>query len=268
MQFFNEQPLYEDMLKSYEPGLQTGLGKFDEFVGGLKKGKLYIVSAPTGAGKTTFMIAMAMRVARMYPDEKVLFIATEQDAKEIKVKFLSSATNIEQGRVESGNLDENEMKKVLEAEQKMSNIAFQYYEDYDFDLKGCLDEAVEMGIKYVFYDYLGALVSLNDVKLYQTLEKLTDDIKRYATQNNIFIMTATQCSNDINNLVNIPDLFTEKFLANSKGIARKADVGFILYRIPDSHNGEAFLDMYKNRWAGQRRLEIRLDYAKNRIYEK
>lgn len=254
----------DNLARNSVASIKTGLTVFDEVTDGLVSGRLYIVSAPSGGGKTTFLTAIMSEAAKHNPDCHFLYIATEQTATEIQAKLLANRTQMSLYEIQHFDQLLPEEREVLsDANNTLSNVWFEYYDSADFDLVGCLEQANRMGIKYIFYDYLGAIADLDDSREWRTLESLTDTLKRFAARTGAFVFTATQCSNDIKTLNRVPEIFDERFIANSKGIARKADVGFIMVR---QHDGRVLLDMYKNRnMESPKRLVLSIDYGRNKV---
>ena len=250
--------------------IYTGLKAFDEATDGLVSGRLYVVSAASGCGKTTLLTSIMAEAAIRNHEKKFLFIATEQTAAEIQVKLLANRSGVSTYELQHWDDLPWETHELLERyNNQLDNVWFEYYDSADFNLEQCLEDAYAQGIEYVFYDYLGAIANLDDSKEWRSLEMLTDKLKRWATTHNTFVFTATQCSNDIKTLKTEPEIYDERFIANSKGIARKADVGFVMVRHNDGLGGSKkhiYLDMYKNRnMESPKRLSLVVDYARNRV---
>lgn len=254
----------DGLLRDSVSGIHTGIQVFDEATDGLVNGRLYVVSAPSGGGKTTFLTAIMSEAAKRNPNQSFLYIATEQVATEIQAKLLANRSQMQLYDIQHYDmLSDAQQEALTEANNELSNVWFEYYDSPQFDLVGCLQEAYEMGIRYIFYDYLGAIADLDDSKEWRTLETLTDTLKRFAARTGSFVFTATQCSNDIKTLAKVPEIYDERFIANSKGIARKADVGFIMVR---QSNGKTFLDMYKNRnMESPKRIVLSIDFGRNKV---
>ena len=239
-------------------GLSWGWPTFEDYCGGLVSGKLIIFSAPSGVGKTTTLISICADAANNNPEERFLYIATEQTKREIATKFLAHNSKLNTrdiGHMEWGKLDSTTQIQLINAKKQLMNIDFLYYEDSSFDLDAELKEAGEAGIRYVFYDYLGALATGGD-KEWRELEMLADKLKRWAEKYEGTVITATQTSIDATKNAGNGELKDERYLANSKGIARKADVACMLDR--DPMTGKVSCHLYKNR-DGESRHIIDLD---------
>lgn len=235
-------------------GLSWGWPTFEEISGGLIPGKLICFSAPSGVGKTTTLISICADAANSNPSERFLYIATEQTVREIATKFLAHNSGLNTHDLDHmwwDKLDAITRHQLFEAQTRLTNISFVYYDSADFDLDAALEEAGEAGIRYVFYDYLGALATNGDNE-WRQLEMLADKLKRWAEKYGGTIVTATQTSIDATKNAGNGELKDERYIANSKGIARKLDVGCILDK--DPMTSKVSCHVYKNRNGESRRI--------------
>ncbi len=104
-------------------GLTTGLDKLDEMTSGLQKGDLVIVAARPSMGKTTFSMNLVENVM-MNSGLPVLVFSMEMPADSIVMRMLSSLGRIDQTRVRSGKLEEEDWPRLTStmsmlAQQKM-----------------------------------------------------------------------------------------------------------------------------------------------------
>lgn len=249
--------LRDEIINGPDQCYPTGVEVVDYLLGidGLTQGDLVLLSAPTGVGKTTLLCIMMMSMAGLYPNDKFLFIGTEQTEKEIYSKLLSIENHISINELRKGHI--NNFKEIGD------NIYFQYFENDKFDVIDCIEKAHDEGFKFVFYDYLGAILDATNDKEWAALEMQADALKRLANKTDMIIFTATQTSNNIEELEKEPKIYNQRFLANSKGIARKCSVCFILARNigKDSNDFNVTLDLYKNRHGeAPKRVKFKLDY--------
>ena len=161
---------------------------FNTIVRGARKGKYYVRSAGSGVGKTRSMIGDACQIA--YPirysqekqkwiftgsNEKVLYIATEQEPEEIQTMILAYLSGIEEEKIKSGFINEEEeaiLNKSMDImEYFNSNLIIAQIpnptilEVKTFIRKQCLTE----NIQNVFYDYIfsspGLLGEFRDLRI-------------------------------------------------------------------------------------------------------
>lgn len=222
---------------------------YNTVVRGARKGKYYLRSAPTGAGKTRMMVGDACHLAiPIYYDlkskqwenrgyaERCLIITTELDKDEIQTLIIACVSGVNEDVILNGTYTFDEEQRVDKAIQIIEE-----YSDY-LQLEKMPDpnivqiEAVVRkqclvnGVQNVFYDYIfsspsllnefGALKIREDV----ALMLLSTSLKDLATELNVFMMSSTQLSGDFENKRGIRN---QQFLRGAKSISDKCDVGVI-----------------------------------------
>ena len=97
------------------PGKSTGYPELDQRFGGLEDGKLYMVAATPGMGKTTIALNIAEFVAQNNPDDMVNIFSIEMTENELAEKFLASAGRADFNKIRSP-------KKLLGDDEAWSRI--------------------------------------------------------------------------------------------------------------------------------------------------
>lgn len=215
----------EDLIKNLktapEVGCQLQGDIFNTLCRGGRKGKLYLRSASSGAGKTRNMIGDACNIA--YPirfdrkkgkwvstgsAEKVLYIMTEQDPAEIQTMILAYLTGYNEEIFLYGTYGEEELPRIQQAVEIMKkykdNMLFAHMPDPCASAVKNLFRRynIQQGVEYFFYDYIfsspAMLNEYRDLKLpeYVCLRLFTTTLKNLAVELDSFIMTSTQISND------------------------------------------------------------------------
>jgi len=91
--------------------LPTGFKTIDETLnGGLRRGQLDVVIAPTKAGKTTLALQIAISAQR--EGRKVVFQTYELSERQVYLKYLSQKLQIPPKRLDDGKLKSPHMRKV------------------------------------------------------------------------------------------------------------------------------------------------------------
>ncbi len=101
-------------------GLSTGFEKLDEMTSGMQKSDLVIVAARPSMGKTTFAMNLVENVLLRY-EQPVLVFSMEMPANQLMMRMLSSVGKIDQGRVRSGKLEEEDWPKLSAAVSKLKD---------------------------------------------------------------------------------------------------------------------------------------------------
>lgn len=226
----------QEKLKSLgERKLPTGWSVWDDWFGGFVKGTLQLVAAPTGHGKTTFLLAMAKKAVRQ--GYKVLYIGTEQPA-EIIIARLGEPLDID--------------------------VCYKVSNDTLSDCIG--DDTYDI----IIYDYLGAEASaIVGKEEWRVLRDQADELSNYAIERNTCILTAAQA--DVGALAMKPGSSPNDCIPNNgsavsfaKHIVDKISAGAYLVKL---YEGCVAMKVMKNRYGKSDdnvRL-IRLDYENTEV---
>lgn len=230
--------------------------------GGLRTGNLVVVQAPSGAGKTTFMMRLFIRA--LLARKKVAYISIgEQDETEVFERIACMEKKIDYANFIDTRTSE-ECEKIKDFLDSFSNRINIYYSDDPFspivdkngelhpaDIYAIMKDIKEKDIKFVFMDYLGASMAENLDSQYSYLTKLAAKLKNACTNRNIMIFTAMQTNRMLKNALRgsefDPSSIDETFMADSIGPARKASICMSLFE----RQGQYYLNVFKNRLNGK-----------------
>ena len=100
------------------PGLPTGFSDLDRPLGGLKPGRLYVIGARPGVGKS----ALAKDFARafLHRGQRVAYFSLEMGAIEVSQRIIAAETRIDLKRVEEGGLGDDEYVALYRAKAWLS----------------------------------------------------------------------------------------------------------------------------------------------------
>jgi replicative DNA helicase len=101
-------------------GLTTGFEKLDEMTSGLQNSDLVIVAARPSMGKTTFAMNLVEN-ALLKSEKPMLVFSMEMPANQLMMRMLSSVGRIDQGRVRTGRLEEDDWPKLTGAVSKLKD---------------------------------------------------------------------------------------------------------------------------------------------------
>lgn len=88
-------------------GLSSGYNDLDQMTTGFQPGDLIIVAARPSMGKTTFAMNLAEHAA-LNADKPTVIFSLEMPADQIMNRILASLGRIDQGKIRTGQLDEND----------------------------------------------------------------------------------------------------------------------------------------------------------------
>ena len=258
--------ILEDAKELNDVGFPLQGAIFNEVVAGARKGALVIRSGGSGVSKTRQAVGDACYLAFPFRYEEstgkweqhgscknVLFIATEQNIKEIQKMILAYLTGFNETKFRYGGFTPEE-----EIILKQAMWVLEHYQD-NFFIVRMPNPTIELvktivrenvlihDIEYVFYDYIFIGPSLlNEFKGFnlrndEVLLMFATALKDLAVELNVFVMTSTQVNANADNNQNIRN---EASLAGSRSIINKADVGVIMAR-PTKEDMQFLTDVAK-----------------------
>ena len=251
------------LVEEYRQNPEVGLPLDGEIINyatrGARLGKLYTYSAPSGGGKTRFMVGNACAISMPYIDDigqvvfrgtkeennyqKILFVTSEQQADEIQTLILAYVSGVNEKKILLGNYDPQEWDKVTKAldiiDKYGSNFIIETIPDPSISLaKARLTKyIVQDQVQYIFYDYIfsspGLLGEFRDIEVREdvALMMLSNTLKEIAANNDVHITSATQLNDGwTKKVVGERD---QNCIRGSKAIADKIDCGMIGIRLEE-----------------------------------
>lgn len=233
---------------------------------GIETGNLVVIQAPTGEGKTTMMMRLAINAADQ--NHNVAYISCgEQDLCELSLRFGCMVRDIKyrgKYRDQYPVSHQNWLNELRDNDKKIIDNITPYYLYNDKDIEEIVDTAISKGSKFIFIDYLGCLFPEDGRKTqYLYLTELASSLKNKATDNEVCIITAMQTNRNLlvelssNENIN-PLSIDETFMSDSIGVARKATICMSWIRL----KGVRHLILFKNRPNGQK-IDVQLGVDQN-----
>ena len=183
---FNEE-LRERLIEGEYFGIETGYAALDDLMGGLRKGRLIVVSGLTSVGKTSFSINMALNLAEM--KEAVYFLSLEMTPIDIVKKVLmlkAQLTNQSLKDIEDPSVELEKVDETLEAFKSEENLPMYLYSGSSEIKKNVLTDSCRLavnrfGAKCIFIDHLHYFVT-NYNNLTAETSRLVREIKLLAME--------------------------------------------------------------------------------------
>jgi replicative DNA helicase len=168
------------------PGLPSGFLKLDELTQGFQKSDLIIIAGRPSMGKTALSLNIALnciKISRL----PILFCSLEMSKEQILYRLLSSESGINQMKLRSGKLAQNDWIKLNTVMRIMSKLPFFIDDtsklsthDIRSKIKTILLEQGQLGL--VIIDYLQLMQGLNlkQQNRVQELSQITRELKGLA----------------------------------------------------------------------------------------
>ena len=261
--------LIEQFKISPEVGANLPGDIFNTIVRGARKGKFYLKSAASGAGKTRSLVGDACALAFpirydstscrwvQYGDnQKILYIVTEQDDAEIKTMILSYLSDVNEEKILYNSYTLDESKRISQAAQIMKKYIDNFYivklsDPSIAEIKAKVRKYYfENDIEALFYDYIfsspGVLNEFRDLKIREdvVLNMLSTSIKDLASDLGIFAESATQLNRGDND--SKTGVKNQNNVRGAISIIDKCDVALIFARtVPEEITAvEPFINKY------------------------
>lgn len=226
--------LKEKSLKPTLPGLSSGFYDLDSLTQGFQKSDLIIIAGRPSMGKTALGLNIALNVIKT-SKLPVLFFSLEMSKKQIMYRILSMETSINQTRLRSGKLYQNDwvkLNKIIKIISRlplflddMSDLSVQ---DIRSKIKTILFEQTEVGLIIIDYLQLMQNSSLKSNNRVQELAQITRSLKNIAREFNIPIIALSQLSRSVEARVDKRPILSD--LRESGSIEQDADLVLMLYR--------------------------------------
>ena len=249
------EELLEELKQKPDIGVKLQGDFFNTIVRGGRKGTLYLRSAPSAHGKSRLMVGDACNIAyplRYEPQygrwvstghcEKVLYVMTEQDPREIQTMVLAWLTGLNEEFFKYGqNLERPDIKEIVDKaleimKEYKDNLLFARIPDPCASVIKNLFRRynLQFGVENFFFDYIfsspAMLEEYRDLKLpeHVCLRLFTTTLKNLAIELHSFIMTATQISEQENDKKSSWKDYHN--IAGARSIVHLVDVGCIVSR--------------------------------------
>lgn len=146
---------YYEALKLRRMGIRTGFRTFDEMISGLKDGKLILIGARPGTGKTTLVTQILAFIAGQ--GIPCLFFPTEVGAEPIIDKIIASKCGIALKKFQNGTFSDKDLDGIVETREYISKLPFTIYEDFGLNIDKYEQIIDKYAPKVVCLDYFQAL---------------------------------------------------------------------------------------------------------------
>lgn len=253
--------LLEKLKNSPDAGARFQGKYFNTVTRGARKGKYYIVSFPSGGGKTRLLLGEACYLA--FPmryswetmewkitgnAEKTLFIATEQAKEEIQTMVVAYLTGINEDVILYGHFTKEQQTIIDQAKEVIkkykNNLMIVQIPIPSVEIVKSVirQNCIVNDTKNVFFDYIfsnpALLNEFRDLRIREdvALLMLSTALKDLAVEQDVFMMSATQLNSSQD--TNEKGIKNQNSIRGSKSIVDKADIAMIGGLVPDDQRDQ------------------------------
>ncbi len=218
--------------KGQTAGIPSGFIDLDRTLSGLNKSNLILVAARPGMGKTSFMLNVAQHIA-VKQKIPVAFFTLEMTKEELTTKILSSIAMVENSKIKSGEIGDDEWGRLAEALGELSSAPI-YIDDTPnvtiTDIRSkCKKLYLEKGIGAVFIDYLQIMESSGKVESRQNeISAISRSLKILAKELDVPVITGSQLNRNADTREGHRPMLAD--LRESGAIEQDADIVLLLFR--------------------------------------
>ena len=215
-------------------GLATGWYEFDRLTTGLHPNELIIIAARPAMGKTAFALNLATHAA-MEQDKSVAVFNLEMSAEQLALRIISSLGQLEGFKLRTGNLMNNDWKRINEAISRLSKTNLVIDDTPGITIGEIRAKcrrlaSSEKGLSLVVIDYLQLISGGKNygANRQQEVSDISRSLKTLAMELNVPVIALSQLSRSVEGREDKRPLLSD--LRESGSIEQDADIVAFLYR--------------------------------------
>lgn len=216
-----------DKMEGKEVGISTGIKGLDDSMNGFQKGRLYIIGARSGMGKSALMCSMVEQIEKT---KKVGIISLEMLDKELKQRIACIRGGIPHWKIEKGKCTDEEASEYGSQLLTIKNV---FINDQGGMNRGSVLAAIRQMVKrqkcdIVFIDHIGLIRVNGTQNLAHEIGENTSALKSIAKELNIPVVGLCQINRAAES--GGEKMPTLSQLRDSGRIEEDADCVILLYR--------------------------------------
>jgi replicative DNA helicase len=245
-------------------GVTTGFNDLDEMTSGMQSSDLIIVAARPSMGKTTFAMNLVEN-ALLSQDKPILVFSLEMPSESLIMRMMSSVGRINQTKVRSGKLDEEDWPKLSSAVSRLKDRPL-----FIDDTSGISPTELRSRARRIFREHGSiGMIMIDYLQLMQVpgvtegrtaeISEISRSLKAIAKEFNCPVVALSQLNRSLEQRPNKRPINSD--LRESGAIEQDADVIMFIYRdevynedSPDKGIGEIIIGKQRNGPIGSCRL--------------
>ncbi|NLW56112.1 MAG: replicative DNA helicase [Firmicutes bacterium] len=228
---------FEQVEKLYESrgavtGVPTGFADLDRITAGLQPSDLIILAARPSMGKTTFALNIAEHVAVQLKLPVIVF-SLEMSKEQLAMKLLCSEAGVDNQRIRTGNLKEEDWPRLSHALGRLSEAAMYIDDSPNLSVMQVRAKArrvkAERGLGLIVIDYLQLMQGRGRVESrQQEVSEISRGLKALARELSVPVIALSQLSRAVEQRQNKRPTLSD--LRESGSLEQDADLVCFLYR--------------------------------------
>ncbi|MGD8558995.1 MAG: replicative DNA helicase [Gammaproteobacteria bacterium] len=255
-------------------GVPTGFNDFDEMTSGLQSSDLVIVAGRPSMGKTTFAMNIAEHAAVKMQVPTAVF-SMEMPGEQLAMRMLSSLGRIDQHRVRTGKLDDDDWPRLTHAVGQLAEAPL-FIDDTPAltptELRSRARRLMrEHGLGLIVIDYLQLMQLRGSENRTNEISEISRSLKGLAKELNLPIIALSQLNRSLEQRPNKRPVMSD--LRESGAIEQDADVITFIYRdevynedSPEKGIAEIIIGKQRNGPIGTARLTFIGQYTRFENY--
>ena len=237
-----EDDAYDKVLNKFEVistdkdamrGVNSGFTKLDKMTNGFQKSDLIVLAARPGVGKTTIGMNIVEHAA-LVENKTCAVFSLEMPADSLMKRLLSAKSQVEGGKLRSGNITDEELNRLNEAGSELG--AARIYIDDSASIKvsqifsKCRKLMSEQGLSLIVIDYLQLISGSGKSgdNRQQEVSEISRNLKILAKEMNCPVIALSQLSRSVESRDDKTPRLSD--LRESGAIEQDADIVMFLYR--------------------------------------
>lgn len=253
-------------------GITTGFADLDNMTSGMQPSDMVIVAARPSMGKTTFAMNLVEN-ALLNTDKGIMVFSLEMPSEQLMMRMLSSLGRINQSKVRSGNLEEEDWPKLVSAVERIKDKKLFIDDTAGISpsemrsrARRIVREHGELGM--IMIDYLQLMqIPGYDQGRTNEISEISRSLKAIAKEFNVPVIALSQLNRSLEQRPNKRPVNSD--LRESGAIEQDADVIMFIYRDevynPDTEYkgvGEIIIGKQRNGPIGSVRLAFIGQYTR------
>jgi len=213
-------------------GITTGFIDLDRKTNGLQRTDLVLIAARPAMGKTAFSLNLVQNAA-MKDNISAAVFSLEMSKEQLIQRMLSAQSHVELNKLKTGNLDEDDWPKLIEAMAALSKADI-YIDDTPgitvMEMRSkCRRLKMEKGLDFVMIDYLQLMEGdTQGESRQQEISKISRSLKILGKELNCPVIALSQLSRAPELRADHRPILSD--LRESGAIEQDADIVMFLYR--------------------------------------